>query len=152
MELHLSLCLPRDVQSVPVVRHICTYSLRELGVDGGCLTDIEIALSEACTNVLDHSGPGDEYEVKFECDDDRCIIRVIDRGRGFDFNTLPAESGELTAERGRGVGMMHALVDRVKFVSKPETGTVVHLEKDLSYDPGAPIAQLATSKGHGHNS
>ena len=149
MELKLSLCLPRDALSVAVVRHICGYALREIGVADDCLADIEIALTEASTNVLDHSGPGDEYDVEFHCDDARCVIRVIDRGRGFDFASLRPEDGAATAERGRGVGLMNALVDRVKFVSKPEVGTIVHLEKDLQYRAGAPIERLSTRPSQG---
>src|SRR5437764_8282768 len=88
VEIHLTLCLPRDELSIQVARHICRSSLAEVGVERECSSDIEIALTEACTNVLDHSGPGDEYEVQLAIDDNLCTIRVVDAGRGFDADML----------------------------------------------------------------
>ncbi len=49
---------------------------------------------------------------------------------------------DLASEGGRGVGLMRALVDRIEFISKPEAGTVVHLEKTLHLDDDGPGARL----------
>src|SRR5438128_1856065 len=121
------LSLPRDGLSIPVARHICRSSLAEVGVKRDCASDIEVALTEACTNVLDHSGPGEEYEVHLGVQDDLCTIKVVDTGRGFDTETLEGLPEE-SAEAGRGLVLMRALVDRALFTSRPEAGTVVHLE------------------------
>ncbi|HEX2849137.1 MAG TPA: ATP-binding protein [Acidimicrobiales bacterium] len=138
LEINLSLCLPRDELSVPVVRHICRFSMSEVGVDPSCVDAILLALTEACTNVLDHATVDDDYEVTLTVDDARCIIRVKDGGIGFehvgDDGTI-----DLTAESGRGIGMMRALVDRVDFETKAEDGTIVHLEKALEFDDTHPV-------------
>ena len=63
MEFKLTLALPRDNQSVPVARRVLKNSLQVLGVRADVVSDIELALTEACTNVLDHAGDADEYEV-----------------------------------------------------------------------------------------
>lgn len=139
MEITLALNLPRDVQSVPVARRIVDTSLRAVGVEQDCLDDVTLALTEACTNVLQHSGPGDEYEVRVRLDDDVCSIEVADVGRGFDFETLAEGEASTEAERGRGVQLMRLLVDRVQFQSKPQAGSVVHLEKRLAYASGSLI-------------
>jgi serine/threonine-protein kinase RsbW len=142
VEIALSLSLPRDSESVPVARHIVGKALAEVGVTEDCAHDVELALSEACTNVLLHAGPGDEYDVRLEIDDHSCELRVVDIGQGFDAaSPRRVEVPEHEAERGRGLGVMSALVDQVQFVSKPAAGTVVHLQKTLAYrdDPsGAP--------------
>ena len=70
-----------------------------------------------------------------------CHIRVVDRGWGFDFASLEEASADLSAERGRGIKLMHALVDRVKFVSKPEAGTIVHLEKHIEFAEGSLLSK-----------
>ena len=138
----MGLVLPRDGVSIPVARHICQFALKEVGVHPDCIADIEVALTEACTNVLDHSGPGDEYEVHFSMNDDQCVIRVIDAGHGFDGESLGHTRAELSAEGGRGIELMRALVDKVKFESKAEAGTIVHLEKDLSFVADSAGARL----------
>ena len=87
LDVNLSLCLPTDELSVPVVRHICSYALTEVGVREECLSDITLALTEACTNVLDHvTESGEAYEVHIGIDEHRCTIRVKDTGPGFDFD------------------------------------------------------------------
>jgi serine/threonine-protein kinase RsbW len=141
MQITLALSLPRDAQTVPVARHIVRDAFKAVGVDDGCMADIQIALTEACTNVVDHSGPGDEYEVSVSMNDDVCTIRVIDTGHGFDSESLGAPS-DPSAERGRGLELMRALVDSVRFVSKPEAGTIVHLEKSLEFTEGSLVNRL----------
>jgi serine/threonine-protein kinase RsbW len=143
LEVNLTLCLPTDELSVPVVRHICSYSLTEVGVRADCLEDISLALTEACTNVLDHAtDSGDAYAVQIGIDDERCTIRVKDAGIGFDFDARTREPRvEETAESGRGLELIRSLVDRVKFTSVEEEGMIVHLEKELAFDEDHPVRQ-----------
>ena len=143
MEIKFTLELPRDALSVPVVRRVLNSSMRTLGVDDDCLTDIEIALTEACTNVLDHAAEGDEYKIVAGLDDSMCVIEVVDTGRGFDADQLGHADAEPTAEEGRGIQLIRALVDRVHFRSRPEAGMIVHLEKDLAFKDGSPLQRLA---------
>jgi serine/threonine-protein kinase RsbW len=133
MELSLALTLPRDEQTVRVARHIVRNAMEQVGVDPDCVYDFELAMSEACTNVLLHSGPGDQYLVRLDMEDWIGWIRVVDVGHGFDSARLQAEGPLPEAERGRGLGLMHALVDRVQFTTRPEAGTIVTLEKALTY-------------------
>ncbi|HEY6708854.1 MAG TPA: ATP-binding protein [Actinomycetota bacterium] len=133
MELSLALTLPRDEQTVPVARHIVRNAMEQVGVEETCIFDVELALSEACTNVLLHSGPGDQFVVRLHLEDRRGLIRVIDVGHGFDSSRPPAEAPTPEAEQGRGLRLMQALVDRVDLTSRPEAGTIVTLEKVLTY-------------------
>ena len=134
MQLSLTLCMPRDSSTVAVVRHLITYSLRELGVRSDCASDIELAISEACGNVVRHAAAEDEYEVRISVDESQCEVRVVDTGRGFDFASLQAAVP--SAESGRGISLMNELVDGVRFESHPEAGTIVHLTKRLEFDGG----------------
>jgi serine/threonine-protein kinase RsbW len=142
VEIKFTLQLPRDTLSVPVVRRVLNSSMRTLGVAEDCLTDIEIALAEACTNVLDHAAQGDEYEIVAGLDDSQCVIEVIDTGRGFDAEHLGRADADPSAEEGRGIQLIRALVDRVHFKSRPESGTIVRLEKELVFESGSPLQRL----------
>lgn len=149
MQLSLALTLPRDEQTIPVTRHIVHHALAEVGAMKDCMEDIAIAQTEACANVVKHSGPGDQYEVRVDIDQEKCVIRVIDTGRGFDSQTLTdAEADpETLAERGRGILLMRSLVDEVRFVSKPEAGTIVHLEKSLEFRADSVVNRLGQIAG-----
>lgn len=142
MKIELALCLPRDVETVALVRDVSIDALSRLGITAQCLEDVRLALSEACTNVIEHSDADDEYEVRLEVEDRRCEIRVIDAGTGFDFDSLGDALPDELSPRGRGVAIMKALVDTVRFTSEPEQGTIVHLVKELELEPDGPLARL----------
>jgi serine/threonine-protein kinase RsbW len=142
MRLAFTLRLPRDELSVPIVRHICRSALLELGVEGTCLADIELAVTEACTNVLKHAqGTNQQYEVEVEVNEDAAEIRVIDAGVGFSTDSFQQASG--TDEQGRGLHLMRALVDDLQFISKPEQGTIVHLAKRLELSEDSILQKLS---------
>jgi serine/threonine-protein kinase RsbW len=143
VELELTLSLPRDELTVPVSRHVCRTALAELGAADDVVSDIEIVLAEACTNVLRHAGPGDEYQVTVDIKAETCVIRVVDSGRGFDSGSPSQEPSDDVPEGGRGIGLMTALVDRVQFASRDETGTVVYLEKKIQFPASAPMTRLS---------
>ena len=144
MEVTLTLCLPRDFQTVPVARRIVDSSMTSVGVSKACVSDVTLALSEACTNVLKHSGPGDEYQVRFDLDNDVCSIKVIDLGQGFDPADVPAPAAD--AERGRGVHLMRRLVDELHFESHPDDGSAVTMVKTIEYDDGSLLAKAVADE------
>jgi serine/threonine-protein kinase RsbW len=146
MQLQLELDLPRDKLSVPVIRRVLGNSLRTLGVVDDCIDDIEVALSEACTNVLDHAQDGEVYHVRASIDEASCVLEVIDRGGGFDDAALGHADAMSDAETGRGIQLMRRLVDSVSFEPRSKGGTVVHLRKALQFDDDAPGRRLATSE------
>lgn len=139
MRITLMLCLPRDSATLPVVRHIAGCALRELGVEAEAIHDVELALTEASANVVKHSGAGDAYEVHLSLEDNLCEIRVVDTGHGFDSSSLGVAMAEPSEEQGRGMALIQAVVDSVRFESRPEAGTIVHLVKELSVRPDGPI-------------
>ena len=144
MEIHYGLRLPREIETVPIVRDLCRTALTQLGVEEACVHDVALALTEACANVVEHAeGTDDDYEVRLQVDNERCDIRVVDTGRGFDADDLhDSEMPDTHAERGRGIQLMKALVDQVTFVSVPEKGTIVHFQKDLALVEGSPLHSL----------
>jgi serine/threonine-protein kinase RsbW len=144
MEVVFSLCLPHDEASVPVVRHLLSSALHRLGVSDPCSSDVEIAVTEACTNVLKHADAPDEYKVNVWISPEECQIEVADTGPGADESTLAA-SGGLQEESGRGIQLMRALVDQLHFVARPDRGLSVRLLKHLALDDGAALARLGTA-------
>ncbi|MBB2913600.1 serine/threonine-protein kinase RsbW [Streptosporangium becharense] len=140
MEATIALRLPRDAASVPVIRQLLDSSLRTLGVEPRIREDIQLMLSEACSNVIKHATPSDDYMVSTELARDKCVIKVVDAGDGFDFTGTA--SAAPTAEHGRGLQIMRALADDIRFTSRPEHGSVVCLEKFLRFVDDAPGLSL----------
>jgi serine/threonine-protein kinase RsbW len=141
-----SLNLPKDETSVPVVRRISREALSSLGVRDRCVSEIEVALSEACTNVLKHvEGTEEAYEVEVEVNENLCEIRVIDTGTGFDHEAEGRHHADHAAEGGRGIFLMRAMVDNIEFTSAPESGTVVRLTKKLDLEEDAVLSKLVAA-------
>ena len=140
MQILFTVVLPRDEVTVPLIRHIVRDSLLKIGATRDCVADIELALTEACSNVLHHAKDNpSEYSVSVDVDDECCDIRITDRGTGFDAASIGIASD--TAESGRGITLMKALVDDLKFVSNSK-GTVVHLAKRLQLTDDSLMRQL----------
>jgi serine/threonine-protein kinase RsbW len=142
VEIRYSLRLPRDVVTVPLVRTICRDAMHRLGVTPDCQGDVALALSEACANVVQHAGGENEYEVVIEFTGGTCHIRVLDSGRGIDLRDSSRTETLLDQDSGRGIVLMRLLVDRIAFESKPEEGTMVHLQKRLELEEGAVLTAL----------
>lgn len=137
-EVNIRMCLPRDSLSIPITRHVAAYAMKELGVWKESVADITLALTEACTNVLDHSTAEDSYEVRVTLDSDKCVITVSDTGEGFDHDREPPRVDPM-AESGRGIALMRDLMDKLDFTFFPDRGLTVQLEKLLDFDEAHPV-------------
>lgn len=151
MNLNVAVCLPRDAETVAIVRSVVGHALSALGVTAECVADIQVALSEACTNVIDHASVDDDYEVELSVDEDLCSISVRNAGNGFDAASLHGVMPDPLSARGRGVAIMRAVVDNVSFTSEAEAGTIVRLVKRLSVVPHAPLSRLGHSRRPGQS-
>src|SRR6266568_4703937 len=57
-DVRFCLVLPHETLSIPVMRRVLGDTLARLGLDEACISDLLLAVTEACTNVLRHAGPG----------------------------------------------------------------------------------------------
>src|SRR5215813_489788 len=89
-DVEFCLVFPRETLSIPVMRRVLGDTLTRLGVDEDSVSDLLLAVTEACTNVLRHAGPGRRYEVVVKVGRNRCVLQVLDNGRGIDPGKLRA--------------------------------------------------------------
>jgi serine/threonine-protein kinase RsbW len=143
VEIKMVLFLPRDAESVPVSRQVLDGCLETLGVADDTRTDIALALSEACANVILHAGPGEEYEVMASARNGRCVIEVVNTGDGAARTRPAGGAGQATAEHGRGLKIMNAVVDNLQLSGDGENKTTVRFEKALQWVPGAAGEHLS---------
>jgi serine/threonine-protein kinase RsbW len=171
MEVKMVLYLPRDAVSVPVSRQVLDSCLETLGVTPDTRADIALALSEACANVIQHAGPGEEYEVQVSAKNCLCAIEVVNTGSWNREPVLDA-SGTVGAgdgrradgeqpdgfaladdpvsaisEHGRGLKIIDAVADNLQLMGDQREGTTVHFEKTLEWLPGAAGPHLFNPGG-----
>ena len=139
MKIQLALSLPREEISVPLTRHVVSAALLTAGVQPTCVQEVEVALSEACTNAVKHAVDGVSYEVAVGITEEAVSIDVVDSGSGFGQHEVSPEGHDPhSAEEGRGFALMEALSDLAIFDSVDGEGGSVHLTKRLQWMPGAP--------------
>ena len=130
--MSVRLNLPREVDSVPAVRRLLRCALSVLHVDRQSGADLEIALTEACANVVKHADGADKFEVRLDVAEDHCAIDVVDNGAGFDAATMSGDSPAADSERGRGLYLIKALSENVRMHSTPRSGSLIHFEKSFA--------------------
>jgi serine/threonine-protein kinase RsbW len=124
-DVEFCLVFPRESLSVPVMRRVLGDTLSRLGIDESCVDDLLLAVTEACTNVLRHAGPGRRYELVAHVSSKRCLLEVLDTGRGFD----PA-----SVSRGGRTGIRHSV--------RPVPRLRRHQTSPASTAPGSPPTTL----------
>ena len=134
MRISVRLDLPREADSVPAVRRLLRCALSTFRVDRQDGDDLELALTEACANVVRHAAGADGIEVRLDVAEDRCAIDVADNGAGFDASTV-LDPG-VHSERGRGLFLIKALSDNVRMQSTPPRGSLIHFEKSFALAGG----------------
>jgi len=147
--------------SVPVMRQVLGDTLRGVGVNEDSVSDILLAATEACTNVVLHAGhSAAAFTVAATVDGAACRVEVTDAGRGCraprgvrrlgrrtrSVPPVPPAEPEIPdhaalAESGRGFAIMSACVDEVTLRTAPGRGTRVVLDKRIAWDP--PLARSA---------
>lgn len=80
MDVRFSLAFPREALSLQVMRRVLGDALGALGVTPDCVSDILLAVTEACTNVLLHGGAARTYEVMARVGGSRCLLEVVETG------------------------------------------------------------------------
>ena len=138
MRIVVVLALPRDAASVPLVRHTAKEALVRAGVTNECAEEVEVALSEACTNAYRHAQSGETFEVVLNVGDDDLTVDVMDDGTGVR-PAVPVMMPSPSADGGRGVSLMAAFSDQVVFDSVTGNGGWVRLRKRLRWEDDAPF-------------
>ena len=95
--LRLAMRLPRLAASVTTARHTLESALAGIGVTEQCRDDIALALSEACSNAVEHAQIGHEFLVVLTVGRTRCIVDVVDTGVGMDVGPPDGPPVSLTA-------------------------------------------------------
>ena len=107
---------------------------KHMNLDEEKSAEIGMALIEATINAFEHSGSDSEnVEIHFVIQGDTLVIKVTDKGKGFDPSKvkIPNIEEKLRSDKKRGWGLklIQELMDTVEFESTPEGTTVTMTKK-----------------------
>lgn len=129
----LELTLPARAENVAVVRHAMGGIGDVLNVDDQILSDIKLAVTEACTNVVVHAYPDGEGSMglRASLSPEQVAIVIHDRGRGI----VPrADSPGL----GLGLPLIATLAESLELGTGADEETEVRMTFSLARRPADP--------------
>ena len=127
------------------IRAIVANLARKVGFDEQEIAQIEIAVDEACSNIVKHAyAPDTEWcwrnrdpQIRLDVrnEDGHLVIELNDHGRRFDFASYrPADIDcrlrEMDAS-GYGIAIMRRFMDEVQYSSNDQTGNTLRMVKYL---------------------
>lgn len=128
-----SIAIPSDPNRIGQVERLAERVARELGFGDDDADSLSIAVTEAVNNAMHHGNKLDrkkKVRVRFELFADMATVHVSDEGQGFDPSKLqdPLRPENVLKDSGRGIFILRALMDDVRFCFSP-AGTEVILVK-----------------------
>lgn len=125
------LCIPAKPEYIALGRLALTGLSRVREFPEDVLADLKLALTEACTNSVQHAyDDGDGIvEILYELHPDRLVIEVSDTGEGFEHEDVPPEDGGELSEGGLGIAIIRALADELEISGRNGGGSRLRFVK-----------------------
>jgi serine/threonine-protein kinase RsbW len=138
MEQPACLRVPGQFDRLTEIAAFVTQAARTCGLNDDDVFHVEMAVDEACSNIIEHAYADQAGEIEVAC---RCSsagqfeVVLRDSGLPFDPEEVPAPSvgGPLDldnlSEGGLGLYFMRKLMDEVRFESTPGQGNTLTMLK-----------------------
>jgi serine/threonine-protein kinase RsbW len=118
---------------------ICDFvgkAAKEAGLDKKAVYAVQLAVDEACCNIIDHAYGGEgigEFDCSVDVNSGELTVILRDHGRSFNPEIIPNPNLNAPLEkikpRGVGLYLIRRMVDKVHYESTPEAGNVLTLVK-----------------------
>lgn len=133
--------IPSQRDNLEIIRNFVSSVAQRVGFGEDDINKIELAVDEACTNVIQHAYDGDgskQIDIAIKIGYEKFSVIVTDRGKSFDMNDVEMpDMKEYLAELrvgGLGIYLMRMLMDEVSYTSKPDGENEVTMVKYLLED------------------
>lgn len=107
---------------------------RGSGVDDNLIYNVELAVHETCTNIIEHAYAGEPGRIRIETKildaPPQFIATLHDQGRPFEVPEINMPNPEKPQIKGYGLFLVNELMDKVTYSAEAE-GNCWRLEKNL---------------------
>jgi len=131
--------IPSQSDNLALIRELIAKVASQVGFDDDEANKIELAVDEACTNVIKHAynqNKNQTIDVMVKTDAKKIIVIVSDKGQGFNPDKVKAPDLNESIKEGRkgglGICLMKTLMDKVDFQIKPGQKNQVKMIKYLN--------------------
>ena len=134
--------VPCRFRDLSLVREIVLEKAFGAGLTEEQASQLEMAVDEACTNIIEHSYGGELAAARFHKSglvihllqfQDRFVVEIFDHGAGFNMEEhppiSPAEWMDAQLERGLGLYIIQHFVDDIRYERGTRDGNYLRLTK-----------------------
>ncbi|MBN2009937.1 ATP-binding protein [candidate division KSB1 bacterium] len=128
--------IPSQTDNLEVIREFISNLARKAGFQNDDVDKIELAVDEACSNVIKHAYKKTDKKpiiISVEIEKNKFTVSVTDHGKGFDINKIKTpDMKEYLAQMrvgGLGIYLIKSLMDEVDFTIEPGVKNQVKLVK-----------------------
>jgi anti-sigma regulatory factor (Ser/Thr protein kinase) len=130
--------LPERLESLPALSDFVADACQTLGIDAESAYTVQLAVEEACANLIQHGGSSSQPDppgiaVDLCRDGQHCTVTLRDRGKPFDPTSLPPPdlSPRLRKRRpgGLGVYLIRRLMDQVSYSAEDGVNTLTMVKR-----------------------
>ncbi|MFQ5674785.1 MAG: ATP-binding protein [bacterium] len=131
--------IPSQSDNLSIIREVVAKVAAQVGFDSDEASKIELAVDEACTNVIKHAYDNNSnqmIDLSIKFDDKQLIIIVADRGKGFKPEDIKLPDLNEAIKEGKrgglGICLIRTLMDKVDFKIKPGSKNQVKMIKYIN--------------------
>ena len=128
------LTIPAKAEYITLGRLALTAIARVRPLSEETLSDLKLALTEACTNSVRHAyreGRAGTVEILYQIEPDRLVVEVADDGQGFEPADLGGRGNGDLSEGGLGIAIIRAVADEVEIDERESGGSRLRFVKFL---------------------
>lgn len=122
---------PGRFDSLEKISEFVIEAAQEVGLDHAAVYAVQLAVDEACSNIIDHAYGGEgKGDIECTCDiqPDRLKVTLRDQGRSFNPSGVPSPNLKVPIEqlkpRGVGLYLMRKMMDEVHYEATPDRGNI----------------------------
>jgi serine/threonine-protein kinase RsbW len=132
-----SLKIPGRTDNLEIIREFVIGIAKKFGFKDESISEIELAVDEACANVIKHAYHYDQnkkIDITVETNGQKLTITISDQGKGFDPEKLetPEQRLQKHARGGLGIALIKKVMDEVSFDIHPGNRNQVKMVKYIS--------------------
>jgi serine/threonine-protein kinase RsbW len=132
----IEVTIPSRTEHLSIVNRVTEEIADQLALGDEDKNALATAVIEAATNAIQHGNRNDvkkKVSVRYVVTPTKLEVIVKDQGSGFNPDAVadPLRPENLLRERGRGIFIIRAFMDQVRFTQQGKNGMIVRLVKYL---------------------
>jgi len=127
---------PGRFESLAKISECVAKAAQQAGFDEDEVYEIQLAVDEACSNIIEHAyGGEDQGDIECTCDGDKTGLKIIiqDWGDTFDPTSIPEPDYQKPLDEikfgGAGLILIKKIMDEVDYNCSPKKGNTLTMVK-----------------------